>query len=285
MIDETDVSDPDWWHDPELPFLETLEEEVRRRAQRAHMSHERRQRLNFAGTQVRSGSIARPHATLSGRESLPHLARAAVDSADPSSTRQRGSLRMPMRMVRRSLTLMALMCLIGASAYGASMVFSSRAPNPLAAGRGAFALVASGGSGAGTWRLRLYMRGDELCRVLTVAETETSDCAAMPSAREIAVTSAQSPSSRYVFGVAGSKVMRVRVRLGHTAQTLTTRTPASGSSRLAGLPLGLRFYLGSFARSSRESGQVARVVGLSASGHPLGQPTPSCLETGEPGQC
>jgi hypothetical protein len=278
-MNDADVRDPAPWHDPELPFLDVLEQEVRRRAQHAAIHHEQRQRLPFA----QSISIPERRAALA-RRSPAAAAPAPVHIASHVSRRLM-SLRGPARVARRSLTLMALLCLIGASAYGASEVFSGAAPNPLAARRGAFAQVASGGAGTAAWTLRLYMRGGELCRVLSVAEYEASDCAPAPSARRVEATSAESPSHDFVFGVVGGDVASVRVRLGSQSQTIRTEAPDSDLRRIAGLPAHLRFYLATWQRKARTGEVSATVEGLSASDQPLDKPQPSCLETGEPGRC
>lgn len=174
---------PEPWHDLELPFLDVLEQDLRRKAERAELHHQQRQHL--------SPTPRRPsHSTAAGSAHSSERAGQGL----PSKPRLRGELpRTSMRIARRSFTLLALLSLIGASAFGASKVFSGSAPNPLAPSQGAYAAVASGRSGADTWKLGLYTRGNELCRVLAVGEVEASQCAGPPSATGIEATSAESP--------------------------------------------------------------------------------------------
>jgi hypothetical protein len=282
MSREGDAREP--WHDPELPFLDVLEQAVRRKAERATIRHEQRGHLSFSAGERRSGvSMPEAHAVPQGWRSPGPTGPSTAVPAASTTARRHDAMRRSGRVARRSLTLMALLCLIGASAYGASEVFSSSAPSPLGGKRGAFVLVASGKSGADRWKMRLYTRGSELCRVLSVAETEASDCASAPSAKQVEVTSAESPSHRYLFGVTGSGVGRVRIRLGHKTRVLSTRAPAH--ERSTGLPAQVRYFLAVVARPAGGANPQAMVEGLSTADRPLGKPVASCLETGEPGRC
>lgn len=277
----SDTQEPKRWHDSELPFLDVLEQDIRRTAERAAIRHEQRHHLSFVGQ--------RPAASPApgGQRALARGHLSEQTSAAPAAPPRRGGElpRTSMRIARRSLTLVALLCLIGASAYGASEVFSNGATDPLAATRGAFALVASGHPGSDSWTLRLYMRGGELCRVLSVAETEASQCAGTPAPDSLEATSLQSPSRRYVFGVAGSAVARVHIRVAGRRQTIATSSPSAHQERVADLPTHVRYYLFSLPRASAPTSPAALVEGVGRDGHALGKPVPSCPETGEPGRC
>lgn len=268
------------WHDPELPFLDVLEGEVRRRAERAALAHQQRRHLPSSDLPRSGASIQRRRAA--HRESRGG---AGVDTAPSRAARRRDAVRGPLRIARRSLTLMTLLCLIGASAFGASKVFSKSTPNPLGGRPGAFALVARGASGSEAWQLRLYERSDELCRSLSVSETETSDCAAMPSPAAVEVTSAESPGRRYLFGVVGTQVRRVRVHFAGANLTVRTHAPAASLLRAHLLPAHVRYYVVAFSRPTSGTAPRAEVEGLGTHGRPLGTPVPSCLETGESGRC
>lgn len=270
---------PEPWHDPELPFLEVLEQEVRRRAERATVHHQQRQRLSFVAVDPPRASIPQPCAT-----GMRERTNAPAPSRHRRVAVRRGALHGPARMARRSLTLMALLCLVGATAYGAREVFSG-APNPLDTRTGALTVVAAGTSDSDEWRLRLYMRGDELCRVLSVAETQASDCAPAPAAKSIQATTTQSPFHRYVFGVTGPAIKRVRVRIAASTWTVPTQAPSRQAQRTAGLPPQMRFYVETAARPGTGANPIATVEALSVAGTPLSKPVPSCLETGEPGHC
>lgn len=283
MSGEIEATELEPWHDPELRFLDALEQEVKRRAERAAIRHEQRERLSFSG--LPAASSRGSDGGRSAPTSAPFAAKGRPSRAVPQVMRHHKSLHGPIRVARRSLTLMALLCLIGASAYGASEVFSQSAPSPLGAKRGAFAPVAQGTAGSEAWKLQLYMRGAELCRVLSVAEAETSDCAPPPFQRQVQATSAQSPSRSYVFGITGASVMSVSVRIGDAQRVLRTEAPDRRMRRLAGLPPHIRFYLATTPRPRRGEGLHAIVQGVGAAGAHLGKPIASCLETGEPGRC
>jgi hypothetical protein len=270
----SDIGTPEPWHDPELPFLEVLGREIRYKAERAAGLHEQRLHPTLA-TQRRRLVNTDADAAL-----RPTRARVERDGASRD-----GASRLALRMGRRSLMLMALLCLLGATAYGAGLVLSSTPQNPLAPGRSAFTLVASGGSGSAGWKLQLYTRGSEVCRVLSVAETEASACAERPSAGQLEATSAEGPSDRYVFGVVGEDILRVRVRIGHQTRMLATLEPSAAQRRRADLPAHVRYYVAMLRRFPTSSDPSALVEGLDFDGRPLGSPVPSCVETGEPGRC
>lgn len=267
MRGDLEMGEAEPWHDPELPFLDVLGQEVRRRAERAALIHQQRHHHSFSGPSRLDG---------------PRRASAATTSR---SARRRDALHGPLRIARRSLTLMMLLCLIGASAYGASEVFSKATTSPLGGKPGAFAVVAAGGSGSEAWQLRLYARGNELCRTLEVSETEASDCATAPSPSGVEATSAESPSWRYLFGITGAKVMGVRVRVAGVSLAAPTRAPALSLVRADGLPSHMRYYVVALSRPDSSVDPRAEVEGLGPTGHPLGAPVPSCLETGESGRC
>lgn len=278
---EGEVDQSPTWHDPELPFLDVLEQQVRRRAESAAIRHEQRRALHRPGhhtlTAVRERSGAREQRSSSRlRSATSRLTGGARTQRTP------GLHRTSARIARRSLTLVVLLSLIGASAYGASRVFSG-ASNPLAPRQGAYVVVASGRSEGDSWKLRLYERGGELCRELSLSESEASECASPPAAGRLEATSAQSASRRYVFGVTGSRVRRVRVRVGGQSKTVSTYTPSLGQTRSARLPTRVRFFLAALPRTPDGSAPAARVRGFDVRGRALGSPVPSCVETGEAG--
>jgi hypothetical protein len=275
-----EAGDPSGEHyDPELPFLEALEREVRRGALRAARRHEAGSRRETVRQHVSSRQ-----SRLSATNGY-----AATDRHDDRTERARRGGRTPLqgasRIARRSLTLVALLCLIGASAFGASAILSGGPSNPTVVHQGPFALVASGDAGSDRWSLRLYRREADLCRVLVVAEVESSRCAPAPGAGAFAATSVVSPLRRYVFGVAGSEVARVTLRVGDATQSLATRAPNRTSARNADLPAGVRWFVAVLNRPTDGSDPAAFVRGLDTSGRPLGPIRTSCVETDEPQSC
>jgi hypothetical protein len=229
-------------YDPELPFLEALEREVHRSALRAAHLH------------------TRTHAR-------------RVERSEPGGIS---------RIARRSLTLVALICLIGASAFGAGEILSGSAPNPNVVRQGPLVTVASGHAGADAWSLRLYRRDADLCRVLVVAENESSHCAPAPRAQSLAATSVVSPLRRYVFGVSGNDVAQVSVSVGSSTQTVATHALHVGA---AGLSRGVRWFMAVLDRPAGASNPPAVVRGIDTEHRALGPARVSCVETGEAESC
>jgi hypothetical protein len=189
------------------------------------------------------------------------------------------------RIARRSLTLVALLCLIGASAYGAREALSGGTPNLAVTRQGPFVLLSSGHIGADHWSLRLYRREGELCRELVVSDNESSRCAAATGDQAVTATSVVSPLRRYVFGVAGSEVAQVSVHAGATVRVVSTHELDAAHARAAGLPVRVRWFLAILARPTDNSDPPALVQGLGNRGHALGPALLSCVETNEQQQC
>jgi hypothetical protein len=236
-------------YDSELPFLEVLEREVRRNALRAARPRAR----------SRAGRVER-----------------SMERSGPSRVS---------RITRRSLTLVALICLIGASAFGADRIFSGGAPNPNVVHQGPLVAVASGHAGPDAWSLRLYRREADVCRVLVVAETESSRCAPAPGARSLAATSVVSPLRRYVFGLSGDGVARVSVRVGSSTQTVATHALDTARVGAAGLPDGVRWFVAVLERPAGATNPPALVRGIDAEHRTLGPARVSCVETSEAESC
>lgn len=269
------IDPPEGAYDPELPFLEALEREVRRNALRAARHHEARARHDAGMGMGSTGELAPP-----GTHSTGGSARGDARHGAPA-------LRGFSRIARRSLTLVALLCLIGASAYGAREVFSSGTTSNLAVvHQGPSVLLATGHAGGDSWSLRSYSREGDLCRVLVVSDSsESSRCAPAPGPRSISPTSVVSPLRRYVFGVAGDDLARVSVRVGGSALTVPTHALETARAHAAGLPAGARWFLAILGRPAGNSNPPAFVRGLDAQGRVLGPARVSCVESSEPQQC
>ena len=189
------------------------------------------------------------------------------------------------RIARRSLTLVALLCLVGASAFGAREALSGGKSNLTVVRQGPFVLAAAARSGPDSWSLRLYRREAELCRVLVVADTESSRCSPVPGMRSLELASVVSPLRRYVFGVTGENVARVSVSVGGSVQTVPTHVLDAARSRAGGLPPRVRWFLAVLDRPASSSNPPALVHALDAEGHVLGPTHASCVETSEREQC
>jgi hypothetical protein len=256
-------------YDPELHCLRALEREIRRSAERAlrvspvHVPDAERRsprRSYGAATEERR---RRPF----GEERHSWRGSASTGPFPFAGRSQRGS-----RVARRSLTLVALLCLIGATAYGAQQVLSGSSTSPVAIDQGPFALVAQGRAGSDDWSLRLYRRGGELCRVLAVAgDAESSRCIAPPAAGALDPSSLVSPLRRYVFGVAGRAIAWVTVSVGGRTSTISTYAPDATRARRAGLPAGARYFVAVLPRPAGGSDGPALVRGLDSRLRPLGR--------------
>jgi hypothetical protein len=265
------IDPPEGTYDPELPFLEALEREVRRNALRAARRHEARAR-HSAGMSMGSNGELAPSSTITRTRDVSH------GSGRP--------LRDASRIARRSLTLVVLLCLIGASAYGAREVFSGGGPNLTVVHQGPPTLLATGHTDGDSWSLRSYNREGDLCRVLVVSgSSESSRCAPAPHPQSVSSTSMVSPSRRYVFGVAGDDVAQVSVRVGRSILVVPIHAPNSTRARATGLGSGARWFLAILNRPTGNANPPALVRGLDARGRALGSASVSCVESSEPQQC
>jgi hypothetical protein len=244
-------------YDPELHFLETLEREVARSAERAARANHGR---------ASKGPTTQPPARRPGAEHGWHV-------------RDTGR-----RIARRSVTLVALACLIGASAFGAREALSGSGASQIAPHRGAFALVARGGS-AESWTLRAYRLGSALCRALVVAGNQGSRCAPPPAARGLSVTDVLGPQRQYVVGVAGRRIAAIAVRSSGAVRLIHTFTLDRAVARRGGLPARTRYFVAILPRLIARADPPVRVRALDDRQRPIGAPLTVCVENTEPSQC
>jgi hypothetical protein len=239
-------------YDPELPFLEELERQVRDRAE-----HEAR---------------ARP--------ANPRAAR--MSARGPSAPGTRAA-----RMTRRTAILVALLCLIAATALGTrAAFFNAHLQSPVVNHQGAFVAVASGRDGGDRWTLRLYIRNGQLCRALVIsAQAEASGCAPTPAGGTIDVTSLQSAQHSYLFGVDGSRVRAIRVHAGSSTLTVESRPVAGERAHAAGLPSSARYFLAVLERPRGGKDGPAVLTALDAARRRIGGPRLICLAEAGPPPC
>lgn len=254
-----EASPPEDWYDAELPFLQALEHEVARSAERAAQAPRERP----ASTPPRSPARIRR-----------------------GSYERRGShTRTTTRVARRVLTLVALLGLLGASAFGAREALSGAGASPVDVRRGEFALVAHSIAGSESWSLEAYRLGADLCRVLLAPGSEGSRCSAAPPPGTVDVTSTIGALQRYVFGVTGPRIAWVAVRSGSVARTIRTRALSPARARRAGLPLSARYFVTVFARPYGAPDPPVLVRGLDSERRRVGAALVSCIEGEEPRQC
>lgn len=227
------------YYDPELPFLVELEGRVRALAEGA--------------------STAKVERTPSpGRPRLRSLRPRAV------------------RMTRRTAILAFLLCLAGATAFGARVVLFS--PSAERGSSMAPLLLARGRQADEAWTLRLYARDGVLCRALIViAQEAASRCQPAPAPHGIEVTNLVSAHRRYLFGVAGRNVRSVAVRVGPISRVAPTfalpRSKSASAQRVAG---STRYYLLVLARPLGAPDPAAVVTGLDGARARVGDPHLGC---------
>jgi hypothetical protein len=254
-----EASPPERWYDAELPFLQALEREVARGAQRA-------------GQAPREQRAQRP------RRPPARIQRS-------SHTRRGSHARTTTRMARRALTLVALLCLLGASAFGAREALSGAGSNPSVVSRGAFVLVAHGVAGAESWSLQAYRLGPDLCRVLLAPGSEGSSCSPAPALGAVEVTSSIGALQRYVFGVTGPRIAWVAVRASGTVRRVRTRALSPARARRAGLPPNARYFVAAFTRPYGAPDPPVLVSGLDSARRRVGALLASCIEGEDSRQC
>jgi hypothetical protein len=252
-------------YDPELLFLRSLEREIRNRA--VHHARER------ARAQTRAGRTAAVHAERT------------TQAANRGHQRTRALSPFGARVARRTLMLVVLLCLIGASAFGADHALSGEAEDPTEVRQGAFVPVAAGRMGGERWSLRLYMRGGELCRVLSAGETASSRCSAPPRGAELGITSVVNSSRRYFYGVSGPAVARVTVHAGEAFANVPTHVLTQQNAGAERLPKGARWFVTTLLRPVDEPDPPAQVQALDARGHQLGPSLTDCAEAPEALPC
>jgi hypothetical protein len=242
-------------YDPELPFLADLERHVHARAEEVARARSKAPRRAHRSA-LRAGS---------SRELSPLAA----------------------RMTRRTAILAGLLLMLGASAFGAgALLFNGDQQSPLANRQGASVVVARGPHGSEEWTLSLYTRNGELCRALIVTgQAEASRCAAAPAAGALGVSTLQSARHGYVFGVAGSRVRAVRVRVGTATLSVETHALTGQRAHAAGLPPVTRYYLALLPRALGGEASLASVTGVDPANHLIGRPHLACLQEAGPPPC
>jgi hypothetical protein len=232
----------DGLYDPELPFLAELESRVTARAQRAEAER----------------------------------SRAAIHRAGPARPRPVAPLLA--RMTRRTAILAVLLCVAGATAFGAGSGLFSSAPRQ-AQPRSTPVLNAHGAQDGEAWTLSLYAREGRLCRALVVlAQEAASRCEPAPKSAGLDATSLASARRRYVFGVTGTQVRAVDVRLGAERRIVPTL-----GVRSHGHSAATRYFIVIFGRPLGRPDPPALVTAVDAARDPVGSTRAICAgDSGSP---
>jgi len=172
------------------------------------------------------------------------------------------------RIARRTVVVFALLCLVGSAALAArSVVGGSDRPHdtkPAALG------TASGA------QLSVYRHEGQLCVAVLIAGASTSECGVAPDAVAVRMTSATTATRRYLVGIAGVRVQRVRVRVGRHRIDRPTHAPVDPvAAHAAGAPEGLRWFVASVPLHAAK-GMPATATPLDAHGHEIGRTRLDC---------
>lgn len=230
-------------YDPELPFLVDLEQSVREYAVRAQT----------AGAQP---------------ERAAH---------PPAQRRRRAGRPVPGRAIRRTAILAALLCLLGATAYGTRVALFTKAPSPSTPSQTRQLTVADGQAGGDRWTLRVYARGGQLCGELDVlAQQVSSRCAPPPAASALELGTVVSATHVYVFGIAGAGVDAIAVRVGATTDEVPTRTLGGRGAQIGATP-STRYFAAVMRRGPGRLQQTATATALDVRRDALGAPQTACL--------
>jgi hypothetical protein len=193
-------------------------------------------------------------------------ARPAPVHAHPTAVRRRRGGRR--RLVRRAAIVFALLCLVGTGALAARV--------HLGGGQASDTSPAVLGSGAG-WQLAAHRHAGSLCLLVDVSGDLADSCGPLPGPRGVRATSAVGLRVRYVVGLAGRDVARVRVRVGTHVVTAVTHAPADrGRATGAGVPSGMRWFVAVLPLGAGVGTAPARVAPLDAAGRSIGAAALDC---------
>ncbi len=187
--------------------------------------------------------------------------------APQQTARRRAPERKPQRLgaarrvTRRSIVIVALLCLIAGVALAQ---LDSRGGGPPRH----TAPTALGANG--DWTISGYRDEARLCLVFSAEKAGiTSDCGSTPPADGLRATSLVAAGRRFVAGIAGARVRRVSVRVGGRRVQVATRSPAHPhAARAAGVPPGLRWFVADLGVGAGSA--PAHLAGLARANRPTG---------------
>jgi len=188
--------------------------------------------------------------------------------------------RVSVRVTRRALVLVGLVCLIGASALAGHSVLSG-SPQKTSPPT----LLASGGSGLTSWQLESYVYRGTSCYALFAGGTVASKCQATPGRDGVNALSAVDPNERLVAGLAGNRVATVLIEVGKHRILDTTQSQRSGT-RAVGLAHQMRWFVAIIpSKTSAAASPPARLTPRAPDGRSLGPPILDCSLGGTSQMC
>lgn len=206
---------------PDLPILEELGRELE--------------------LMIGDGAVAPAPAPMPGapaHEAPSHRTRPA-----PAGRRRGHRDRPTVRIARRALVVVVLLCLVGGVALAARFVGDDGGtPDHTAP-----ALL--GRAGGGAWHVSAYRDQGRLCLLLDVAGSGlTSECGATPGPTGARTTSLRAGGTRLVVGLSGPQVASVVIRAGAAKAAAATHAAADlEAASEAGVPTGTRWFVASLS--------------------------------------
>ncbi|HXC46486.1 MAG TPA: hypothetical protein VNU24_07765 [Solirubrobacteraceae bacterium] len=198
----------------------------------------------------------------------------------PARPRVRWRDRVTVRVTRRALVLVGLVCLVGGSALaGRSVLAGSPQTNSPPT------LLASGGRGLESWQFETYEYRGASCYVLFADSTATSRCQAAPGKSDIDAVSASDSSERFVVGLAGAGVATVLIEVGKHRVLTRTHVPRT---KMSGTKLGseLRWFVAIVpGKASAATSPPASITPRASDGRPLGPQLLDCSLGGASQAC
>ncbi len=185
-------------------------------------------------------------------------------SSHPPEGRARG--RAVRRITRRSVVIVALLCLLAGVAVAAQLSLrggaDARTTPPQLLGTAAGA------------QLFGYRDEGRLCLRVESAARGVSACGVAPAASGLSAISERLRGRRFVVGFTEADVRRVSLRVGRRDEVVPALAPREGeAARAAGVPAGMRWFVAALGAAADAP---ARLVGLDDRGKHAGPPLLDC---------
>lgn len=171
------------------------------------------------------------------------------------------------RVARRAAIVLSLLCLVGGVALAAR--FSAGGEHPVNSE------PATLGTGAIGWELSGYRNDGRLCFILMAGGEPSAHCEGEPAPTGLRLASVVAEGHRFVFGLAGSRVRAIDVRVADaSADGIATRAVAPGSDpAAAGVEPGTRWFVAVLPSADNSP---ATVIARDRKGARLGKPLLDC---------
>jgi hypothetical protein len=171
-----------------------------------------------------------------------------------------------LRVTRRSVVIVALLCLVAGVAFAAGLSIrgghTPRSTSPQLLGS------------AGEAQFFGYRDQNHLCLRLRAMRHGVSDCSGFPAAAMLTASSLRVGGNRFVVGYANAAVKHVSVRVGDRRTVVAARLPVErAAAEDAGIPAGLRWFVADLGPGGAAP---ARLIGTDAAGRQIGPALLDC---------